>query len=208
MAEFVLHCFNESGNAYKAALTLQLCGADWEPVLVRFFDGETKGDPYRSDVNEMGEVPVLEHKGVKLSQSGVILDYLSAHFGKFGPADEAQRREILRWILWDNHKFTSYFGTLRAMLRFFDTGETPVTEFLRGRYSGALEILEKHLATTDFVAGSNATIADLSLCGYAFWIDEVGYDYADYPNLSAWLDRIRDLPGWVAPYELTQSARS
>src|ERR1700741_4332338 len=108
MAEYTLYCFPQSGNCYKAALMLQLCGADWKPRFVDFFNGETRTPEYRAKVNEMGEVPVLEHDGGRLAQSGVILDYLASHFGKFGWRDEAERREILRWILWDNHKLTSY----------------------------------------------------------------------------------------------------
>ena len=108
--EFRLYCFAQSGNAYKAALTLQLCGAKWQPRFVDFFNGETRTPEYREKVNEMGEVPVLEHAGKRLSQSGVILHYLAEHFGKFQGED---KREVLRWILWDNHKLTSYIATLR-----------------------------------------------------------------------------------------------
>ncbi|UCE31293.1 MAG: glutathione S-transferase N-terminal domain-containing protein, partial [Burkholderiales bacterium] len=106
MAEYTLYCFAQSGNAYKAALMLQLAGADWSPRFVDFFNGETRTPEYRA-INVMGEVPVLEHGAMRLSQSGVILDYLAERFGKFGPADADERREILRWILFDNHKLTA-----------------------------------------------------------------------------------------------------
>ena len=84
MSEYVLHCFGESGNAYKAALMLQLCGLDWEPRFVDFFAGATRDPAYRAEVNEMGEVPVLDHAGLRLTQSGVILDYLAGITGRFG----------------------------------------------------------------------------------------------------------------------------
>ena len=76
MAEFKLHCFGESGNSYKAALMLQLCALDWEPIKVEFFKGETRSPEYKAHWNEMGEAPVLEHLGKSFTQSGVILDYL------------------------------------------------------------------------------------------------------------------------------------
>ena len=62
MAEYRLYCFAQSGNAYKAALMLNLCGADWEARFVDFFNGETRTSEFRQ-INEMGEVPVLEHRG-------------------------------------------------------------------------------------------------------------------------------------------------
>jgi glutathione S-transferase len=202
MADFRLYCFAQSGNAYKVALTLRLAGADWEPRWVDFFNGETRTPEYRAKINALGEVPVLEHRGKLLSQSGVILDYLASALKKFHWENEAERREILRWILWDNHKLTSYIATLRFFVQFMKTGETPVTEFLRGRVKSALGILNLHLTDKKFSATDRLTIADLSMCGYLYWPDEFGVSWGDYPAIGAWLERIRAQPGWVHPYEL------
>jgi glutathione S-transferase len=201
MAAFRLYCFAQSGNAYKAALMLNLCGADWEARFVDFFNGETRTPEFRK-INELGEVPVLEHADRRWSQSGVILDYLAGRFRKFGWQSEEERREILRWLLWDNHKLTSYVGTLRFLLRFQKTGETPVTEFLRGRVNTNLALLEGRLTGRAFVTGDRPSIADLSICGYLYWPDEFGVAWVDYPNIEAWLARIAALPGWVHPYQL------
>ena len=200
--EFKLYCFAQSGNAFKVALMLNLCGAKWEPRFVDFFGGETRQPAYREQINEMGEVPVLEHRGKRLSQSGVILHYLAAHFGKFSSSDENEKREILRWILWDNHKLTSYIATLRYMVTLTKTGEPQVHEFLRGRVKTSLGILDSHLSKQDFAAGQSPSIADFSMCGYLYWPDEFGVSWSDYPRIGAWLERIRKLPGWVHPYEL------
>lgn len=201
MADYTLYCFAQSGNCYKAALMLALCDADWEPRFVDFFNGETRTPEFRA-INEMGEVPVLDHGDIRLTQSGVILDYLSGSLGKFAAQSAVERREILRWLLFDNHKLTSYIGTLRFMVTFMKTGETPVTEFLRGRAETALKVVDGHLAERDFLLGERPTIADLSMCGYLYWPDEFGVSWSDYPNIGGWLDRIAALPGWVHPYEL------
>jgi glutathione S-transferase len=147
----------------------------------------------------MGEVPVLEHGATRLSQSGVILHYLAEHFKKFQGED---RLEVLRWILWDNHKLTSYIATLRWMVALAKTGDPQVHEFLRGRVKTNLGILEAHLARSAYAAGNKPTIADVSICGYLYWPDEFGVSWRDYPRIGAWLERIRALPGWVHPYEL------
>jgi glutathione S-transferase len=201
MTIYRLYCFAQSGNAYKAALMLSLCGADWEPRFVDFFNGETRTEAYRQ-INPLGEVPVLEHAGRRLAQSGVILDYLVEGFGLFGWVDADERREILRWLLWDNHKLTSYIASLRFLTRFMGTGETPVTEFLRGRVGNALAILNGHLETRGFAVGERPTIADISMCSYLYWPDEFGVSWSDYPYVGAWLERIKALAGWVHPYEL------
>jgi glutathione S-transferase len=202
MTDFKLYCFGESGNAYKAALMLELCRLDWAPVWVDFFNGETRTPAYRSEVNEMGEAPVLVHGALKLTQSGVILDYLAEFTRKFGAKSDDERREIWRWLLFDNHKFTANLATLRFLIQFAKTGETAVTEFLRGRAINALKIADAHLANSPFIIGKRATIADLSMCGYLFYGDELTVPLEQFVNVEKWLDRIRSLPGWKHPYDL------
>jgi glutathione S-transferase len=202
MAEYRLYCAGVSGNCYKAALMLSLSRCDWEPVIVDFMGGATRQDGFRQEVNELGEIPVLEHATRRLTQSGVILTYLAEQTGRFGGRDEDEKLEILRWLLYDNHKFTSYFATLRFLLGIQKTGETPVTEFLRQRAQTAFGIVEKHLANRDFMLGQHPTIADFSMVGYLYYTEETGLDRAPYPNITGWAKRIAALPGWAPPYEL------
>jgi glutathione S-transferase len=202
VSEYRLYCFAQSGNAYKPALALELAGADWSPRFVDYFAGETRTPEYRA-INVMGEVPVLEHEGRRLSQSGVILDYLAEKTGRFGPASDDERREVLRWTLFDNHKLTSYTATYRFMrVLARDPNPDAMAEF-RKRAEAAWSVLDAHLAERTFVVGDRLTTADISLCGYLFFDDELGVDWkATHPNLAAWLARIRAQPGWRHPYEL------
>jgi glutathione S-transferase len=202
MSHYQLYCFGESGNSYKAALMLELAGQKWEPIFVDFFNGETRTPEYRSQVNEMGEAPVLVHGDKKISQSGVILNYLAEQTRKFGPKSEDERREILRWTLFDNHKLTSYIATLRYMIALAKTGETPVTEFLRGRVLNSLKLVNGHLTNHDFMIGKRPTIADLSMCGYLYYGNELPFALSDFPKVENWLDRIKNIPGWKHPYDL------
>lgn len=204
MARFKLYCFGESGNAYKVALMLETAGADWQPVFVDFFNGATRQPEFRSHVNEMGEVPVLidEGSGQRLSQSGVILTHLAETLDVFGAKTKTEHQEVLRWMLFDNHKFTSPIATLRFMINFAKTGETAVTEWMRNRAIGSLKIVDAHLSKQPFIAADRMTIADFSLCGYLFYGDELTIDLSAYPHVSAWLARIKALPGWKHPYDL------
>jgi len=202
MAEYTLYCDAISGNCYKVALMLAVAGSDWKAQFVDYMGGSTRTDAYKSELSEMGEMPVLEHKGKKLSQSGVILTYLAERTGKFGGKTEDERLEILRWMLFDNHKFTSYYATLRFLFGIQKAGDTPVVEFLRGRALGAYGVVDKHLATRPFIIGDAPTIADFSLAGYIYYPEETGIDRAKFPNIEAWSKRIAALPGWKAPYDL------
>ncbi len=201
MAEYKLYCFDKSGNAYKVALMLNLSGADWKPRFVDYMNGETRTEEFR-ELNPMGEIPLLEHNRLVLSQSGVILDYLAGKIGKFGAKNEAQRREILRWILFDNHKLTSYIATLRFLRTFTDRGENDVTKFLEARSKTALKVLNSHLQDSRFAIGNRVTIADFSMCGYLYFQDEIGINFAEYPHITRWLAEIQNLEGWAHPYDL------
>ena len=199
--EYTLYCFAQSGNAYKPALMLELANADWSPRFVDYFNGETRTPEYRA-INVMGEVPVLAHRGATLSQSGVILDYLAGTLGRFGARDDTQSREILRWLLFDNHKLTSYTATYRFMRAFVKEPDQAVMAEFRKRAENAWSVLNAHLVDRRYVASDALTIADLSLCGYLFFDDEIGVDWNDYPHVRDWLARIRAEPRWKHPYAL------
>ena len=200
-AEYRLHCFAQSGNAYKAALALELAGASWTPVWVDFFNGATRTPDFKAK-NTMAEVPVLEHAGRTLAQSGVILDYLAGTLGRFGANDDDERREILRWLLWDNHKLTSPIATMRYLINFTPSPDPVVIAFLRARMTQAMKTLDAHLASRRYAVADRLTIADLSMIGYLYFGPEFGLDWKDFPAVGAWTERIAAEPGWKHPYDL------
>jgi glutathione S-transferase len=199
-----LHCFGESGNAYKAALALQLSGLEWEPVFVDFFGGATRSEEYRRDLNPMGEAPVMVDGDVKLTQSGVIQMYVTEKSGKFGGASPEDAREVMRWVFWDNHKLSSQAGMTRFLMNFLPEEKRPaeVIGFMQGRLKSAYQVLDAHLSGRDWIVGDGVTNADLSCCGYLYYPEPFGFDRKDWPNIDAWLTRLSQQPGWKHPYEL------
>jgi glutathione S-transferase len=206
MSEYELYCFAQSGNCYRAALMLNLIGADWKPVYVDFFaGGETRTPKYRQEVNEMGEAPVLAHGEKKLAQSGVILNYLAKRSDKFLPQGEDEELEALRWIIFDNQKVNGFLGPYRFLKNWAKPlGDPAVLGYLKGRIDASLGIINKRLEGRKFLLGDRPTIADVSLAGYLYYpAAEFGFDIAkDHPSIGAWLDRMKALPGWGHPYDL------
>lgn len=206
MSEFQLYCFAQSGNAYRAALMLNLIGADWEPVWIDFFGAGVQRQPdYRESVNEMGEVPVLVHGKKKLTQSGVILTYLARKSGMYLPKGEDEELEALRWIIFDNQKVNGFLGPYRFLKNFAPKpGDPAVMAFMKGRIDGALTIVNKRLLKTPFLGGDRPTIADISMCAYLYYpAEEFGFDIRkDHPAIADFLDRVQALPHWGHPYDL------
>ena len=198
-----LHCFGESGNAYKAALALQLAGMDWEPVYVDFFNGGARTESFLK-LNPMGEVPVMECNGTVLTQSGVMQRYVIEQSGKLGGNTPEDDREIWRWVLWDNHKHSSLNGNCRFLCNFLPEEKRPqqVISWLKGRLKGAYQILEQEFENRDWLVGDQITVADISCCGYLYYPEPFGFDREDWPAIGRWLDRIASQPGWKHPYDL------
>jgi glutathione S-transferase len=198
-----LYCFGESGNAYKAALTLTLADMDWDPIYVDFFNGEARSPAFR-EINPMGEVPVLVDGDTTLTQSGVILDYISSKTGKLGGRSAAERREVLRWMFWDNNKLSGVAGPTRFLMNFLPPDKRPeaVIAFNQNRLKASYTILEDHLTKNNWLAGDQVSIADLSCCGYLFYTEPFGFERKDWPSIDRWLDQIAALPGWKPPYDI------
>ena len=199
-----LYCFGESGHSYKAALALELSGLAWEPVFVDFFGGETRSETYRSEVNAMGEAPVLVDGDFRTSQSGAIQAYVTEKTGKFDGKTRQEHYEILRWVIWDNHKLSALAGPCRFMMNFLPEDKRPqeVIAHYQGRLKGTYDILNNHLEGRDWIVGDSLTNADLTCCGYLYYPEPFGFERSDWPHIDAWLTRLSKQPGWKAPYDL------
>ena len=209
MMTYRLHYFPESGNSYKLALMLKLCGQEFEPIWTDFGGGVTRTAVWRESVNKMGEIPVLEEDDLRLTQTAPILLRLAKRYARFGGSNANEEFEILRWLFWDNHKLTGYMATYRFLRAFTPSPESSVLAFMRNRIDDYLNIAEQHLQSRSFVVGEQPTVADISMIGYlCFPSEESGYDLAaSHPAVSAWIGRVAALPDWHAPYDLLPGKR-
>ncbi|MDA0361431.1 MAG: glutathione S-transferase family protein [Proteobacteria bacterium] len=202
-----LYCFGESGNAYKAALTLELSGVKWEPIFVDFFKGEARSEAYKK-INPMGEVPALiTNEGTMLSQSGAIQQLIVDKTGKLGGNLE-DKYKVLSWVLWDNHKMSSQAGILRFLLNFLPEDKRPkgAIDFISSRLQTAYSILDNALKDRDWLVGDSISVADISCCGYLFYEEPFGFNRSDWSNIDSWLTRISNTPGWKHPYDFMKRA--
>ena len=198
----ILHCFGESGNSYKAALTLELANLTWKPEKVDFFNGATRTSDFKS-INLMGEAPVMVDGEVILTQSGAIQQYVSDKSGKLSGLTK-DKYEILRWMFFDNHKMSSQAGNTRFMMNFLPEKHrnNEVISFMQGRLNAAYVILNNALEDKDWLVGASITIADIANCGYLFYPEPFGFERKKWVNIDRWLSNIEQTPGWKHPYDL------
>jgi len=198
----ILYVNRESGHSYKVALALRLMGVPYEQRAVDLnLPREQRAEEFRAAAL-FGEVPVLvDEDGLAVCQSNAILDYAARRYAKLDGRTPATRVRVREWLAWEANRLAMSFPHLRFSRRF--TRADPVLEaWWTQRMQADFDRLDGHLRETSFIVGDAATIADISCCGYLFWADQAEVDLAPWPAIVAWLERIRSLPGWSAPYDL------
>jgi glutathione S-transferase len=130
--------------------------------------------------------------------------YAAEKSGRLGGTTPQEKREVMRWQFWDNHKMSSQAGMTRYQTNFLPEAKRPkeVIAFLQGRLKSAYQTLDTALEGRDFLVGRSVTLADTACCGYLYYPEPFGFDRADWPNVDRWLTNISGLDGWKHPYEM------
>ena len=210
MPNYRLHYFPESGNSYKLALMLTLCGQTFEPVWTDFGGGVTRTPEWRGSVNEMGEIPVLEEDGVRLTQTAPILSGAPEQYGRFGGATAERQIRSAALVVLGQSQADRLHGDL-SLLADIHAIAGPACAGLSAQAPRRLprQYSKQHLQRNAFAIGKRPTVADFSMIAYlSYPADETGYDFAaSHPAVSAWLGRVAGLPGWRSAYDLLPGKR-
>ena len=193
-----LHDYAASGNCYKARLLLALLGREYERVAVDIFAGDTL-TPEFERLNPLRETPVLElDSGETVAQSNAILWYL-AEGTDYLPEGRLDRARVVQWLSFEQERVMPGLGGTRFRRA---TGRAVIDPALdAARFAtglGALRVLDDHLRTHDYLVADCCSIADLSVFAYTQVSGQAGFDLSTFPAVTAWLGRIRALPGFVA----------
>jgi glutathione S-transferase len=192
-----LHDYASSGNCYKVRLALAQLGVPYERVAVDIFDGGTLTEEF-GRLNPARTTPVLEtDDGDVLVESNAILVYLTEG-SELLPDDPIERAHVLRWLFYEQAEIVPGIGTprVRVAAGLLELGSPAAARALAGG-GAALSVLEGHLRDHDFLVGDRYTLADLCVYAYVHVAGEAGFDLADYPAVSAWIERVEATPGHV-----------
>jgi glutathione S-transferase len=196
----VLHGLWLSIPACKIGLALNMMGVAFDYRHVDLPGGAHKAPDFLSR-NRFGQVPVLEHEGHHIAQSNVILHYLADAYGKFLGRTAAEEIRVAEWLQWDQDRMSA-LAMLRSFKRFPRyTPHPEVMAFMAARATQALDMLDRQLEGSRFVAGAQPTIADIALFTTVALADEAEMDIARWPHVAAWAARVRALPGASHPYD-------
>ena len=140
--------------------------AEYDAWLIRINDGDQFGSGF-VDINPNSKIPALmdhsEDKPVRVFESGSILLYLAEKFGAFLPIDHAGRTEALNWLFWQMGSapyLGGGFGHFYAYAPY--KMEYPIDRFAM-EVKRQLDVLDRHLAGNQYMAGSDYSIADMAI---------------------------------------------
>jgi glutathione S-transferase len=195
---YVLHGIYLSGPTYKVGLMLTLTGIPFDYEHLNMMQGAHKQPDFLAK-NRYGQAPCLEDRetGRGMCQSSAILEYLAETSGKFLGADAAERQVAREWVCWSNDRLARGIYRPRGLRFGFMKAHEEVGAHYTNEGKAALAELDRHLAGKTWLAGGAApTFADLDVYGVAAYAPQAGYDFADTPNVKAWMGRVEALPGF------------
>ena len=190
-----LYDYLPSGNGYKVRLLLTHLGIPFERIELDILKGETR-TPEFLQKNLNGRIPVLEiAPGQFLAESNAIMVYL-AEGTPFFPHDRWERAQVLQWMFFEQYSHEPNIATSRFWLMHGELTEERRVALPQKRTLGyaALDVMEKHLTGRAFFVGERYSIADIALYAYTHVAHEGGFDLSRYPNIRAWLERVRAQP--------------
>jgi glutathione S-transferase len=196
----VLHGSFTSSSSYKPMLFLALGGLPFSFRTVNLKIGVQKQAAHLA-INRYGQVPVLQHRGLTLVMSNVILDYLARTTGKFEGASEQDRIHAREWLSWENDAIQNV-ARVRHFARFRPDVDKQIVDYFRPGAEAALDFIDKHLAGRKWLVGDRCTIADLGCWGRMVFMAEGGMSLDKRPHAAAWRDRLMAMPGFALPYDL------
>jgi glutathione S-transferase len=191
----ILHGTRLSGHTHRVMLFLHLLGL---PHAFADSPAALRGTPAFRRLNPLGQIPVLEDGALALADSNAILVYLAKRYApgsSWLPEDPLGAARVQRWLSLAAGEIAYGPASARINARFYDTGVPPaLAERLAARVLG---LMEQELAAHPWLAGADASIADVACYAYIAHAPEGGVKLAPYPRVESWIGRVQNLPGFV-----------
>jgi len=184
-----------SGHTHRVQLFLGLLNLPHDYITVDLRSGEHKKQPFLS-MNPFGEIPVLQDGDVTLADSNAILVYLAAKYAdnRWLPRDPVAAAKVQRWLSAAAGKIAYGPATARLVTVFNAPRDHETAKNIAARL---FDVMEQELQGNRWLAGEHPTIADVAGYSYVAHAPEGGVSLKPYPNIRAWLDNVRALPGFV-----------
>ena len=190
-----LYDFELSGSCYKVRLLLNILKVSCERIPIDFINKEHKGERFLQ-LNPLGEIPVLEDGDVRLRDAQAILVYVARQYDRsntwFPDAPDAMGR-IMQWLALGGNELMAAAGARLVKMLGYPL-DLPA---LQARAIEAFRVLDAHLSDREFLELGHPTIGDIACFPHIAMAGEAGIDLKPFSNILRWIDRIRQIPGFI-----------
>lgn len=183
-----------SGNCYKVRLFLSLIGKKYQSIHVDSVHGETKEHHFLA-ISPRGLIPVLEDSGIRIADSMAILVYLARRYApEWLPESPLVMARVMEWLAIAADELQYGAALARRIKKLGVAGNLTQAQM---HAENGLSLLDKRLENHEWLSDINPTIADIACYPYVALVPEGGVPLDPYPPILAWMERIRQLPGYV-----------
>ena len=199
-----IQCYSwPTPNGHKVHIMLEECALPYEVHGVDIGAGEQFAPAFLK-ISPNNKIPAIvdpegpDGKPISLFESGAILLYLAGKTGQFLPKDTAGKYKVMEWLMWQ----VGGFGPMLGQAHHFMNYAPEKIPYAINRYANETRrlygVLDKRLAKREYVAGAGVgefTIADMAIWPWSRSHNNHQIDFADFPNVGRWFDRIAARPG-------------
>lgn len=199
-------------NGWKISIMLEECGLPYEAHLIDISKGEQFAPAFLA-ISPNNKIPAIVDpqgpggKPISVFESGSILQYLGRKTGQFYPSDERQRVLVDQWLFWQ----MGGFGPMLGQTHHFRLYAPEKIPYAIDRYTNESNrlygVLNRQLADNEFVAGTEYSIADMAIVGWAKLWERQGQDITQFPHVGRWLDTVLARPAVQRGLSVSQEKR-
>jgi glutathione S-transferase len=196
-------------NSLKTLYVLEELGVEWEFNFVDLAKGANRNEEFRA-MNPVGKVPVLEHDGEYLFESGAICRYVASNEkSPLFPADKLARARVDQWMTYftchPGRWLTSiYFERVIKPMAGFGAPDEAKCEEAAKFANEQLKVLDNWLAEHEWLANDTFSIAEPFALAYMEQVHPIGFSLDDYPQLQAWFEKLEGREATLKIRELVQ----
>lgn len=183
-------------NGWKANILVKELDIPCKVKPISLYEGEQK-QPWYLDINPNGRIPAIvdhDNSDFTVFESGAVMMYLAEKAGQFYPSEWNKRSEVHQWLFFGN----AGVGPMQGQATHFVRYAPEHIEYAANRYINETHrlysVLEQRLATNEWLAADEYTIADMASWVWVFGAPYSGMTLEQYPNLKTWHDKILERP--------------
>ena len=186
-------------NGHKVHIMLEECGLPYRAIPVDIGAGD-QFKPEFLKISPNNKIPAItdpqgpDGKPISLFESGAILVYLAAKTGRFMPASDRAKYEVLQWLMFQ----MGSVGPMLGQTHHFRMYAPQKLEYAIDRYSNEARrlygVIDRRLSQSAWLGGADYSIADIATFPWLRSWERQGIVLADYPHLQAWFNKIAERP--------------